>query len=410
MILASRGGNVHLRSQMFGGVDVIPMPSQEGGSWSSAGRRVTPQNAMGLPAVLRGLRVISETVGTLPLIVYRETATGRERARDAGQWSLLHDKPNDIQTPFGFKAFLLASLVGHGNAYALKAKARGSVRALYPLSPTRVECKSDGQTVTYIVRDKDGRRELTRDDILHIPGLLLDDPYVGVSPIVANSNAIGTGLAAEDFAGRFYDNDATPGGVLEMPAGANTQVAKDTKEVWDAGGRGSRHAHQTRVLFGGATYKQVGVDAQSAQIIETQNWTVDQAARVIGLPSWAIGGTDANPRATPEQHNQELLQFGIAPHLVRVEEGFHADDDLFPDKSVFPEFLAEGLLRADLSMRYEAYLKARQAGWLSVNDIRAKENEPPIEGGDDYQSTPVGGAPNLQPGQGDNQDEGQKDA
>src|SRR3954452_11642301 len=93
----------------------------------------------------------------------------------------------------------------------------------------------------------------------------------------------------------------------------------------------------------------------------------------------------------------ELLQFSIAPWLVRFEEALHADDDIFPDKDLFPEFLADGVLRADTAARYGAYLQGRQAGWLSVNDIRAKENMPPIEDGDQYQTTPVGGAPNLQP-------------
>lgn len=74
-----------------------------------------------------------------------------------------------------------------------------------------------------------------------------------------------------------------------------------------------------------------------------------------------------------------------------------ADLDMFPREDLTPEWLVDGLLRADTATRYDAYIKARQAGWLSANEIRAFENLPPVEGGDEVQQTPVGGAPNDPP-------------
>jgi phage portal protein BeeE len=135
-------------------------------------------------------------------------------------------------------------------------------------------------------------------------------------------------------------------------------------------------------------------------MIEKQRWDVDQAARSLGMPPWVLGGVDQNPRSTPEQRNTELLSFTFGPWMKRFEEALHADDDMFPDKGLFPFFESNELVRAELALRYAAYLQGRQAGWLSVNDIRKEENLPPIEGGDEYQTTPVGGAPNLQPGSG----------
>lgn len=118
---------------------------------------------------------------------------------------------------------------------------------------------------------------------------------------------------------------------------------------------------------------------------------------MLRLPAWILGGHDASPRMTPEQRNMELLQFSFMPWLKRVAQPLHADDDLFPDKSLVPIHDVDGLLLADIAARTAAYLAARQAGWLSVNDVRFKEGLPPIAGGDQYQATPVGGAPNLQP-------------
>jgi HK97 family phage portal protein len=396
------GGTVQIRSQMFGGTDVIPMPSQETGSFSNSGRRVSAASSVGLPAMLRAITVKAEILGVLPLLVYQNVEDERLRARETSQWRLLHDKPNDIQTPYAFKRVVAAHRIAHGNAYIMKAKhpKTGEVLALYILHPSRVTPKCVDGVMEYKVRQgTEPAVTLYRDSILHIPGMLLDDPYIGVSPILVAANAVGAALAGEEYAGRFYSNDATPGGVIEMPFGADTQVARDTKEVWDDGHRGSKNAHKTGVLFGGATYKQIGLDAQAAQIVESQRWNVDQTARVIGLPAWILGGTDLNPRATPEQRSEDLVRYSILPETVGFEQAIVADDDLFPDKSLGAEFLVEGLMRAELAARYAAYLQARQAGWLSVNDIRRKENEPGIgPAGDEYQSTPVGGAPNLQPG------------
>jgi len=406
MILATPRGDVQPRAAgMFAGESTIPTPA-EGvgtGAWSIAGRRVTPQIAAGLPAILRGVRLLGETVAAMPLGVVKTDANGdHEQAVGSWQYEVLHDTPNDTQkTPFAFKEFVVASMVAMGNSYSLKAKSRGRVQALYPLKPSRVRPKypKGGGPLEYEIREDNGRIvTLTADDVLHIPGVLFDDPCIGISPIMLAANTLGTAISAEEFAGRFFDNDATPSGVISFKQGGDSKAAKDTRETWEDRHRGSRRSHKVAALFGEATYQQIGVNAEQAQIIESQRWSVDQAARVLGLPAWALGGVDQNPRSTPEQRNSELLTFSISAWIKRFEEGLHADPDMFPDKSLFPFFETEGLVRAEMSLRYESYLKARQGGWQSANDIRRKENEPPIEGGDVYQETPVGGAPALQPG------------
>lgn len=398
---------------MFSGLDVVPLPSQSLGSWSYSGRRITAEKAVGLPAMLRGIRFLAEAIAGLPLIVYRGDPTNpglkAEVVETSPQYGMLHLEPNTLQTPFDFKAYIVASMIGHGGAYMLKSKVRkrpGGMQlvGMYPLNPSRVkpEMNKAGDELIFKVRVKPNDAqtvEMTREDLIYIPGFLFKEPYIGTSPVLTTANAVGAALAAEEFAARFYDNDATPAGVIEFPDGANTQKAKDTREVWEDRHRSAKNAHRVGVLFGGAKYTQVGVDASRAQIIDAQRWNVEVVANILGLPVWTLGGPDPNPRSTPEQRNTELLQFGLVPWLVRIEQALAKDDDLFPDKGLVPHFVAEGLLRAEMMARYEAYLKGRQAGWLSVNDIRRKENEPPIEGGDIYQATPVGGAPNLQPGE-----------
>lgn len=403
VIRTADGGQVQLRG-MFAGTDVIPLASQVGGDWSVAGKRVTVERAFGLPPVLRGIRVLSETVGSLPIILYRGDPSNPDTktvVSDAPQYDLLAKKPNALQTPFAFKAFLVVSIEGHGNAFILKAKSRGKVQELWAIDPKRVTCEPENTTIKYKVAIGRGQTvDMTRSDLIHIPGILTSDPFVGVSPIMLATNAVGTAIAAEEYAGRFFANDATPGGVLIGAPNSTTTQMKEIKELWEDGHRGARLTRKIGALAGGTTYQQVGVDAQAAQIIETQKWTVNQSANVLNLPAWILGGEDRNPRSTPEERNMELLQFSLAGKFIAIEQALHADDDLFPDKDLAPQFLADGLLRANQAVRYQAYLQGRQAGWLCVDDIRTKENLPDLPDGlgKTFQQTPVGGAPNLQPG------------
>ena len=90
---------------------------------------------------------------------------------------------------------------------------------------------------------------------------------------------------------------------------------------------------------------------------------------------------------------ERFLKVDLAPRLSRIEASFRRDPDLF-NGDLFPQFLMDAVLRPDAKTRYESYRLARQGGWLTPNEIREREDLPRVEGGDDIQQTPVGGAPN----------------
>ena len=408
MIIRTPNGDVQVRD-MFTGADTIPPPSQGAGWGRPTTRRVNADIASGLPGFLRGHTLLSGTLGFAPLNVYEGDETGKVVAPTAEQFDLFRRRPSEMQTPFGFKSFMLACILGYGNGVAQKAKARGKVQALYPIAGRNLMVRVVDGELRYEVRNpKTGKvTTLTRADVLHIPGLLLDDPYIGRSPIVAAAPAVAAALGAQEYSGRFYDNDATPSGAITMPWSGDSQKARDMREFWEDRHRGGRNAHRLAVLFDGATYERIGVNALEAQIIEAQRWGVEDAARILGLPRWALGIDDANAaKTTSEQRNMELVQYSVGPWATAFEEAINADEDIFPRGSgLCCGFDLDALTRADMRTRYESWLKGRQAGWLSANDIRAKEDEPPIEGGDVYQTTPVGGAPELQPAEPADDDE-----
>lgn len=396
MILATRGGrSVRVETRDVFGSDAIPRPSEAGGFWSAAGKIVDADTATGLPAVLAAVRLLSEGVASMPLVVNRTSGDVTERAPDTWQHRLLHDQPCPEMSPFQVWSHVVASLNTAGNALMLKGIARGRVEALWPLPPCRWEIAKRASGLVYRVRGNDGIVELTRSEILHVPGILLDDPMIGVSPIEAHRQALGTTLALEEFQGRFFANDASPGGIITIQGSSNKAAKEQLRESWEARHRGSRAAGRVAVLDNGATFERIGLTLSDAQFIEGMQFGVQQVARIFNVPSVLLGHDVNAPASTPEQDNIRFLQKSLLPWMKRVEDALHTDPDLFgASGDLRPAFVPDALLRPDTAARYDSYVKARQAGWLSANEIRALENRPPVEGGDEVQQTPVGGAPN----------------
>lgn len=406
MILRGMEGDIELRD-LFSGVDRIPRPGETSGAWSFSGRSVNYESASGLPAVMACIRLISETAASLPLEIY-QTIDGvtTEPEAYAQQANLLGREPNEHSSSFNTWVHTFGAMLGWGNAFLLKSKSKGQVVALYPLDPSRVTpAVEDGELVFYVrntnqPNDPKGTR-LTRDEILHIPGLLLSDPYIGVSPISVHRHMLGNALAQQEYAGRYYANDGSPGGVITVQGQMTKEKREEIREAWESRHRGSTAAHRVAVLTGGATFDTVGINLRDAQWAEGNLTNAQEIARMFGIPASMIDAMSFNHASTPEQDQQRFLM-RLAPWLRRVESALESDTDLFPDMDVAGQpdndpcvrFNTDHLVRADIHARFAAYTSARQGGWMSANEIREMENLAPVEGGDTVQATPVGGAPN----------------
>ncbi len=195
-----------------------------------SGKTVNERTAMATSAVYACVRVLSETIASLPLHVYRRTGQGKEKAMDHGLYYLLHDEPNPEMTSFVFRETLMGHLLLWGNAYAqIIRDERGRVIGLYPLLPDRMEVGRSKQGELYYRYQKEGREYLLRwEEVLHIPGLSFDG-LVGYSPIAMAMNAIGMALATEEYGSKLFANDARPSVVLEHPG-----ILKDPAKIRDS--------------------------------------------------------------------------------------------------------------------------------------------------------------------------------
>lgn len=185
---------------------------------TTAGKAVNERTAMQTTAVYACVRILAETIASLPLHTYQYSPNGKEKAMDHPLYHLLHDAPNPEMTSFVFREPLMSHLLLWGNAYAqIIRDGKGSVVALYPLIPDKMTVNRDSNgEIFYTYQKETGSVYLRNDEILHIPGLGFDG-LVGYSPIAMAKNAIGMALATEEYGARFFANGANPGGVLEHP-------------------------------------------------------------------------------------------------------------------------------------------------------------------------------------------------
>ncbi len=351
---------------------------------TSAGVPVDEERALQITAVLAAVRILAEGVSSLPLILYRRRPDGgKDRATDHPLYTLLHDAPNEEMTAQTFRETLQAHLALWGNAYAQIVRERsGRVLSLWPLRPDRMEIKRapDG-TLWYLYADRPPFRQ---DEILHLVGLSFDGVR-GRSPIALARESLGLTLAAQEFGARFFANDARPGVVLRHPATLDDEAYQRIKASWEAAHQGVENAHRVAILEEGMEVATVGIPPRDAQFLDTRKFQVAEIARIFRVPPHMLADLDRATYSNIEQQSLEFVTHTLRPWLVRWEQAIQLRL-LRPRerKEYFAEHLVDGLLRGDIESRYRAYMTARQGGWMSVNDVRVRENMNPIPGGDVY--------------------------
>lgn len=351
---------------------------------SATGVKVTETSALQSVAVFACVRLLSETLASIPLPLYKRlTKRSKQRASEHPLYSILHDSPNPEMTSFNFREVLMGHLVLWGNAYAeIDWKPNGKVNALWPLRPDRMRVARRKGKLWYHYRLPDGTEAILPSyQVLHIPGLGFDG-IIGYSPIHMAREAIGLSLATEEFGAKFFGNGANPGGVLEHPQSLSKEAQDNLRESWNQMHQGLSNQHRIAILEEGMKYQQIGIPPDDAQFIETRKFQRGEIASFFHIPPHMIGDLEKATYSNIEHQAIEFVIYTMRPWFVRWEQAINKKL-LWPDerKDYFAEFLVEGLLRGDVETRYKAYATARQWGWLSADDIRELENMDPLPDG-----------------------------
>jgi HK97 family phage portal protein len=332
-----------------------------GGATSAAGVNVNEKVALKYTPFWAAVRLISGTIAALPFIVYRRTPEGKTREQDHTVYQLLHDRPNEYMDALTFVESRQAQVLTYGNSYAeIQRDGGGRPIALWPLLPDKTFRKIENGIPFYEVRPSPGQTIRLPDyNVLHIKGLGFDG-YTGYDVVSYHKDAIGYGIAVKEYGARFFSNDASPGGILEHPNKLSPTAIKNLKSQWNADLGGLPNAHRMKIL---------------EEALEVQKYTVDDCARIFNIPPHKIASLDRATFSNIEEQNIDFVTQTMFYWFRKWEQ--ECNYKLFMPSErgrMFCEILVDGLLRGDIKSRYEAYNIGRNAGFLSVNDIREKEN------------------------------------
>lgn len=351
------------------------------GSASKTGIAITEDSAMRLSAVFGAVRVISETIASLPWGVKQDVDNATRNASAHPINKLIH-APNAMMTDFNFREVCQAHLCLHGNAFiAIRRNEAGQPVKLIPVHPDRVEVKVYKDEKFYTIDQ--GKETFDDTEMIHILGLSFDG-IVGKSVIEAARESIGLGLAADQFGGSFFGNGANVSAILTHPGRLSDEAYKRLMASWERRYSGLDNSHKTAILEEGMNLQKVSISPSESQFLETRKFGVEDIARFFRIPLAYLGSLEnSSTRANIEEQGIQFQRNTILPWVKRWEAEFNRK--LFPgNEAYYIRMNMDGLLRGDISSRYSSYATARQWGWLSVNDIRRHENLDPIENGDTY--------------------------
>jgi HK97 family phage portal protein len=358
------------------------------GMRSASGARVTSDSALKLSVVYACIKRRADAMASLPVHVFRKRAKSgnKEFLRDHWLHRLFNRAPNTIQDPFHWMELVQGTQDLRGNAYnRIKANARGEITGLVPVHPDRVSTEVIGEDlVRYRIKGLDGAPdEVVPAEMMFRVLNMSSDGYTGLSPVALAREAIGAGLAQQDYAGRFFANDARPGGIIQWDKNFKDKAAADLfRASWHAA-QGGVNRGKTAILPDGMTYKEVGLNNRDSQFIEARKFTVVDLCRIWNMPPHMIGDLDRATFANIEQMSLEFAMYTIAPECQRWKCAVEFQL-LGPDEDEIEiEFDWTALVRGDQSARGNFYAKGIAAGWLTRNEARVDDNRDPIAGLDE---------------------------
>lgn len=378
--------------RMFGYTDpatgnYVEVDMEVGGKSTKAGVRITTKTALSISMVWSCVKILSESLSGLPLKLYEDAdgATARKQVpRKDAAYKLLR-KPNPFMTMLNFLKFVVVNMALRGNAFALIERNRnGDAIGLVPLSIDVVTIDTD-EDLLYWVQPKDGDRfPVSPESMLHFKIFSMDG-IVGLSPIEYQAETLGLAKAGQQWSARFMRKGGFTGGyVIYKEFLTEKQQEQVLAKFPDVRKGDADDIGKMAILQGGPTITPAGITQKDAQFIESQQFQEEAMAGIYGVPLWLANraGKTSIMGSNLEQQLIGFVTFGLKPYIDAVEDEFN--DKLFDRTPRFVEFAVEGLLRADSAGRAALYTAALGgsggSGWMSTNEVRRKENLPPLDG------------------------------
>ena len=359
-----------------------------GSDLTDAGVMVSTDAAARFSAVGSCVRVLSDDLSSLPLVVYRHVGEESQPAQNLPVFRLLKSRPNEWQTAAEFRQLAERERLLRGVSYSLIVRNfRKDVDELIRMDPMKVAVKQDDRTmaVTFEYTRDDGRRVvLPRSEVFAVR-YATKDGLEPLSPVSLFRETIGDGIAMRKYGGTLFSRGARPGGVLQADAKIDAESKKAMRDDWERLHSGPENQHRTAVLDQGMKYEPVALSMEDAQWIESRKFNRSEVAGIFGVPPHKIGDLDRATFTNIEHQSIEYVTGALTPNAVKWEQAIQRD--LLPEgDEYYAKHKFDGLLRGDAKSRNEALQIQRRNGVINANEWRALQdmNPRPDEGGDEY--------------------------
>lgn len=355
------------------------------GAWSAglfeppvaSGISVNTTTAQNCSVVLACLRVLSESVASLPLKVYQKRSDKvREEAPGHPLYELFKEGPNSEMTTMDWLEGMMLRMPLWGRSYSqIIYDGGGRVRSIHLLESKSMQvCRLNSGALEYVYIDSRGEQHrFPQSEILDIAG-----PMGGQSLITLARESIGLAIGAERYGAKFFANDARPGGVLESPSDLSDDAFERLKKEWNQAHSGSNNANRMAILEQGMTWKQIGIPPDAAQFLGTRKYQRSDIAGWFRIPPHLIGDLERATFTNIEHQGIEFVVHTIRPWLIRIEQA--VNKKFLANTQYYSKFTVDALLRGDAVARADFYSRMRDRGLMNANEIRALEDLNPLPG------------------------------
>jgi HK97 family phage portal protein len=339
--------------------------------------------ALTLTAVWCAIRLLAESVSSLPISVYTKQANG-DKLEDTKSpiYNLVKFKPNYYQNKITFFEFIMLSICTEGNSYVqIVRNNSGTPVQLICIDPSNVTVVVNNNELFYQI---DGGAVLDSSDVLHIK-TITDDGVTGLSPIDQCAKALNWSVSLEEFGATFFSNGAKPSSILQTDRALSDTALQRLKTSFNNNYSKLKNSNSTIVLEEGLTFKPISISPEQAQFLSSRQFSIEEVARIFNVPPHMLKDLSKSSFNNIEMQSQEFVTYTLMPYITRIEQEMNLK--LFRTNELgktFVEFNVNGLLRGDVKSRTEAYKTAITNGYMSINEVRQKENMNSIEGGDKH--------------------------
>lgn len=344
---------------------------------------INPNVALTYSTIFACVRVIAETIATLPLFLYKVKGNNKVKAREHNLYSILHDAPNLECTSVSFFESLITQILLTGNGFAEIIKDNfNNIIELHILDSNKIRVYRDNyNNIVYEYNDDGKIISLSKMQVLHIAGLGWNG-IIGYSPIALMRRQIATGIYQDNFALDFFSNGVKKIPILSHP----NRISKEAKESmkdsfrksWDNG---------IVVLEEGITVNPITMNLSDAQFLESRRFSVEEICRIFRVPPHLIGDLSRSTNNNIEHQSIEFVTHTIRPWCVRIEKALNNFLLNIKEKGKYTiEFMLDGLLRGDTLTRQQSNQIKLNNGILTRNQWRQQENMNEVEDkyGNDY--------------------------